>query len=175
LADSSVIRNVVDQSIQLGDGGWGIIAQVQAYQRVLPGASVYFIGTYMLSTREHTEVPSPIAGVPLGVPDVYYARGGVAYALWPAAGLSANLGARLDGITMSDLIGGGDAFFRRPGYTLFLDPGVALRRGRDEFTLNIPIRLHQDFPPSLIDKQVNRVGGGDLADYLIYAGYTRRF
>ncbi len=175
LADSSQIRHVVDQSIQLGDGGWGIIMQAQAYQRILPSTNVYFIGTYMLSTREHTDVPSPIAGVTLGVPDVYYVRGGLAYALWPTQGLSANLGVRLDGITRRDIIGGADAHFRRPGFTLFLDPGLALRRGPDEFSLNLPVRLHQDFPQSLIDQQKSFPGGGDLADYLVYASYSRRF
>jgi hypothetical protein len=175
LADSSIIRHVVDQSIQQGDGGWGIILQAQAYQRIRARASLYVLGTYMMSTREHTNVPSPITGVSLGVPDVYYARAGVAYALWPGVGLSTNLGARIDGITKRDVIGGGDDYFRRPGYTLFLDPGVALRRGPNEFALNIPIRVHQNFPQSLIDKKVGFPGGGDLADYLIFASYTRRF
>lgn len=175
LADSSEIRHVVDQSIQLGDGGWGIIVQAQAFQRVLPGTSVYFVGTYMLSTKEHTDVLSPLAGVTLGVPDVYYVRGGVAHSLWAEGGLSASLGGRLDGITRRDIIGGGDDYFRRPGYTLFLDPGLSLRRGPAEFTFNFPIRLHQNFPQSIIDRKMNFAGGGDLADYLIYAGYTHRF
>jgi hypothetical protein len=178
LADSSQIRHAVDQSIQLGDGGWGIIVQAQAFQRILPSTSLYFVGTYMLSTKEHTDVISPlepIAPIPLGVPDVYYVRGGVAQSLWADEGLSASLGARLDGITRRDIIGGGDDYFRRPGYTLFLDPGLSLRRGSTEFTFNFPIRLHQNFPPSIIDRKVNFTGGGDLADYLIYAGYTHRF
>lgn len=175
LADSSEIRHVVDQSIQLGDGGWGILVQAQAYQRLLSATSVYFVGTYMLSTREHTDVVSPIAGVTLGVPDVYYLRAGAAQSLWPAGGLSGSLGARVDGITRRDIIGGGDDYFRRPGYTLFLDPGLSLRRGPVEITLNIPIRLHQNFPQSIIDRKKTFPGGGDLADYLIFAAYTHRF
>jgi hypothetical protein len=175
LADSSEIRHVVDQSIQLGDGGWGIILQAQAFQRVLPSASLYFVGTYMMSTREHTDVVSPIVGVTLGVPDVYYVRGGVARSLWAEQGLSASLGARLDGITRRDIIGGGDEHFRRPGYTFFLDPGLSLRRGPVEFTVNFPIRVHQNFPQSIIDRKTGFPGGGDLADNLIYVGYTHRF
>jgi hypothetical protein len=175
LADSSEIRHAVDQSIQLGDGGWGIILQAQAFQRVLPTTSLYFVGTYMVSTREHTDVVSPIAGITLGVPDVYYVRGGAARSLWAEQGLSASLGARLDGITRRDIIGGGDEYFRRPGYTLFLDPGLSLRRGPVEFTFNLPIRVYQDFPQSIIDRKTGFPGGGDLADNLIYAGYTHRF
>jgi hypothetical protein len=175
LADSSEMQHVVDQSIQLGDGGWGIIVQAQAFQRVLPKTSVYLLGTYMLSTKEHTDVPSPLVGVNLAVPDVYYVRGGVARSLWTEGGVSASLGARLDGITQGDIIGGGDDYFRRPGYTLFLDPGLSVRRGAGEFTFNFPIRLHQNFPQSSIDRKMNYHGGGDLADYLIYASYTHRF
>src|SRR2546428_10299176 len=37
---------------------------------------------------------------------------------------------RSDGIPYHDLIGGGDEGFRRPGHVMFLDPGVALTRGR---------------------------------------------
>src|SRR5439155_1341411 len=82
--------------------------------------------------RESTEVASPIPGTPvvhLAVPDVYSARAGIAYALAPARGISLSLGGRIDGIPQGDLIGGRDNSFRRPGYALYLDPGIALRRG----------------------------------------------
>jgi hypothetical protein len=39
----------------------------------------------------------------------------------------------------------------------------------------VPLRLHQNFPQGLIDRKRGFPGGGDLADYLIYTGYTRRF
>jgi hypothetical protein len=116
-----------------------------------------------------------VGGVPLSVPDVYTARAGVAYALVPAAGLSISLGGRLDGIPLRDLIGGGDLGFRRPGFIFYLDPGMALRRGADELALSVPLRLRQDFRQSLSDRRSNIVGGGDLADVLVFAGYTRRF
>ena len=62
----------------------------------------------------------------------------------------------------------------RPGYTLFLDWGLSLRPGRVELTLTPPIRLRQNFPQSIIDPKKNFPGGGDLADYVIYAGFTQR-
>jgi hypothetical protein len=174
LADSTVVQRPVDQAIQLGDGGWGILLQLQAFQRLGGRASGYAFGSYLLSPRETTRVLS-VGGVPLSVPDVYTARAGVAYALLPAAGLSISLGGRLDGIPLRDLIGGGDLGFRRPGFIFYLDPGVALRRGADELTLSVPLRLRQDFRQSLSDRRSNAVGGGDLADVLVFAGYTRRF
>jgi hypothetical protein len=173
-ADSTVGRRVVDQAIQLGDGGWGFLVQVQAYQRLLPDMSGYVFGSYLVSPREKTAVPAPLPGTTLSVPDVYTARAGLAYAAWMTEGLSLNLGLRIDGIPLRDLVGGEDGF-RRPGYTLFLDPGLALRRGRSELTFSLPLRLHQDFQQSLIDRERDFRGGGDLADYLIYLGLTRRF
>jgi hypothetical protein len=112
--------------------------------------------------------------VTLSVPDVYTVRGGLAFAALPKQGLSVSLGARLDGIPLRDIIGGDDGF-RRPGYTLYLDPGLALRWGRDELTFSFPIGLQHDFRASLIDRERNLRGGGDLAEYLIFVAYTHRF
>jgi len=175
LPNDSITRRVVDQSIQLGDGGWGVMLQAVAYQRLSSRLSAYLVGSYLVSVRETTEVAAPLPGRHLAVPDVYSARLGVAYGLAPSLGLSGSLGGRIDGIPQWDLIGGRDLGFRRPGYTLYLDPTVALRHGSNEFTLSIPIRLHQDFQQSMLDKQVNFRGGGDLANYLLFAGYTHRF
>src|SRR3989449_9905216 len=76
--------------------------------------------------------------VHLAVPDVYSARAGIAYALAPARGISLSLGGRIDGIPQGDLIGGRDNSFRRPGYSLYLDPGIALRRGEGKVRVRWP-------------------------------------
>jgi hypothetical protein len=62
-------------------------------------------------------VPSPLAGVPLSVPDVYSIRPGFTYEVAPKRGLSASLGTRIDGIPVHDIIGESKGF-RRPGYSL---------------------------------------------------------
>ena len=173
-ADGSITRRVVDQSIQLGDGGWGFIAQGQAYQRIANGLNAYAFGSYLISPKEKTGVPSPVSGVTLSVPDVYSVRTGLAYALAASRGVSVNLGARVDGIPLRDIVGGNDGF-RRPGHTLFLDAGSSARIGKQEFTVSVPIRIGQNFSRSLIDRERNLKGGGDLADYLVFAGYSVRF
>jgi hypothetical protein len=168
----------VDQAIQLGDGGWGFMVQAQGYRALTDRASAYLFGSYLLSPRDTTDVASPIPGTPtvhLAVPDVYMVRAGVAVALAPAAGLSATLGARIDGIPQHDVIGGRDRGFRRPGYTLYIDPGVALTIGRAEVALSVPVAIQQDFQRSWIDRQRNFAGGGDLADYLVFLSFTRRW
>ena len=41
----------VDQAIQPGDGGWGIILELQAFQRISPVAVTYLSGYYLLNPR----------------------------------------------------------------------------------------------------------------------------
>jgi hypothetical protein len=102
------------------------------------------------------------------VPDIYSIRAGGAFTISAKRGLSANLGMRIDGIPVSDLIGGSDGF-RRPGYSLYFDPGVTYLHGRHTPTFNIPVKVHQDFMKSQIDDQLSRLRGGDLAKFLLIA------
>jgi len=174
LANSSIVQRPVDQSIQLGDGGWGVILQVQGQRNISKRFSGYAQGWYLLTPREQTSVASPLAGVPLSVPDVYAVRVGSSFIVSAKRGITASFGPRLDGIPLRDRVGG-NAGFRRPGYSLYVEPGVTLTRRAGDFTLSVPIRVHQDFQRSLVDIQMNKAGGGDLARYLILAGYSRRF
>ena len=174
LAGGGVTKNPVDQSIQLGDGGVGVVFQVQGYRRIKGGASGYFYGWYLLTPREKTEVASPLTGVPLSVPDVYSIRSGISTTLSRKHGVAASLGPRLDGIPLRDLVGGNSGF-RRPGYSLYLDPGVVVTRKRSTWSVNVPVRVHQDFQRSLADIQRGSSGGGDLAKYLLLVGYSVRF
>ena len=180
-ANGSSIQYPVDQSIQPGDGGWGIIVQMQAFRRLFARGLAYLSGAYLVSPRALSNVtrPPPNTSVHWSVPDVYSGRAGLIYALVPEQGVSVSLGGRIDGIPYHDLIGGGDEGFRRPGHVIFLDPGVALTRGRGTFTLSTPIRL----TGSLADSAMVRPNGvpnptraaGDLARMLIFVGYSRRF
>lgn len=175
----AVIQFPVHPGLQLGDGGWGILAQAQGYRRLVGGLSGYFLGSYLLNPREKTEVlfvpSSPTSFV--SVPDVYHGRLGLAYALWPQTGASASLGLRLDGIPVHDLLGG-DLGMRNPGHTLYLDPGLAFTWGPSALTVSLPIRLDGKFVPNANDlaglgtPSGNR---GDLASYLIFFGYAYRF
>ena len=174
LADGSVIASLVDQSIQLGDSGLGVILQAQAYRRLFGRTAAYGYGWYLMSPRDQMNAPSPIPGVRWSVPDVYSIRGGMSHALSPRRGVSVSFGIRTDGIPVHDAVGGSDGF-RRPGYTLYLDPGLVISRRSGTWSLNIPIRAHENFKRSVADLQYANPGGGDLARYLILVGYTRRF
>jgi hypothetical protein len=178
LASGAVIQHPVHPGLQLSDGGWGILIQAQAFQRLHGRLSGYVFGAYQMSPQEQTDVLfAPTSPYTLSVYDVYHARAGLGYAAWPAQGLSVSLGVRRDGIPVRDVVGG-DGGFRAPGYTTYLDPGLALARGRGVFTLSIPVRLHGEFKPNVNDES----GGtppngfqGDLASHLIFVGYAHRF
>jgi hypothetical protein len=173
-AQNSPFQHPVDESIELGDGGWGLIMQAQGYQKISNRVSGYGYGLYLLSPTDTTNVISPYPGVPLSVPDVYSARVGAGYALLPKQGFSVSFGPRIDGIPVRNLVGGSDGF-RRPGYVFYLDPGISLNRRRSTFTLNIPVRVYQDFKRSLVDIQLGKPGGGDFARFLVFVGYSVRF
>jgi hypothetical protein len=179
-------RRVADPSIQPGDGGWGIVMQLQAFQEVLPGALAYLSASYLLNPRVQTEATigrpiglpgDPAVGTPyhLSVPDAYTLRSGVSYAVAPQWGLSASLGGRLDGVPVEDLVSGGDANFRRPGYSVFVDSGLELSQGSNTFTLNVPVRAYADRRANLYDRIVDVQGGGNLAKWQVLAGYSHRF
>jgi hypothetical protein len=159
-----------DQSVQPGDGGWGIMLQTQGFRRLANRTYGYLGGNYLMSPREKTEVPFRSTFV--AVTDVYSARLGIAYSLWPEQGVSVSLGGRIDGTPAGDLIGGRDNAYRRPGSITYLEPGLAITRGAGTFRLNIPVRVYQHLGP---DRSSARLDGGDLADRLIFASYSTRF
>jgi hypothetical protein len=165
----------VTQTIQLGDGGWSIPLQVQGFQQIFPKGSAYFSAFYSISLRQHTDVVSPESqGYDWAVPDTYSARLGVAYGLITEQGLSVSLGGRIDGTTLGDLVGGRTDYFRRAGYTVYVDPGVTWQNGANLLTLNVPVRVYDDYMNMTIANGTKvRVGKGGVADYAVYLSYSR--
>ena len=177
LANGSSVQWPVDQSIELGDGGWGVILQGQAFRQVAPRAVAYFTGAYLVSPRNQTEVVRTPVGadsaVQLSVADVYTGRLGFSYGLFAEQGVSVSLGGRIDGIPYHDLIGKSDGF-RRPGYVVFVDPGVAIERGPSTLTFSTPVRVGQRLATRQMVKPGGLIGAGDLAKVLFFVGYSRR-
>ena len=179
LANGSSVSFPVDQSVELGDGGWGVILQGQAFRQVAARTFAYFTGSYLVSPRNQTDVvrapTSPGSAVHVSVSDVYTGRLGVSYGLLPEQGMSVSLGGRVDGIPYHDLIGKSDGF-RRPSVIVFLDPAVVLERGSSTFTLSTPIRMFARLASAnLLTGPGGSIGSGDLAGVLMFVGYARRF
>jgi hypothetical protein len=183
---TGVQRRPVSPSIELGDGGWGGIAQFEAFRAIRSRLSVYAAGSYLSNPRDHTRVPvfEPITDVSrsTSVTDEYSAHAGVSYYAWAAGGLSFSLGGRVDGVPVRDLFGWNDTSFRRPGYVVYAEPTVTLTMTRGpfvlrghSFSLSVPVAVDQNREASTLDQVLGRHGGGDFARYLIFLGYTRRF
>jgi hypothetical protein len=165
-----------DQTIQPGDGGWGILLQVQGFRQVTERAHAYAFAFYMASPKARTEVEwRPNTGEYWSVPDVYSARLGGAFSVWPDQGLSVSLGGRVDGIPVHDLLGGGDGdTIKRTSYVVFADPGVSLTRGKGTLTLSVPVRLMVDRQKSLYERRTDALNSGGFARYLVFASYSHR-
>src|SRR5256714_674625 len=176
LKGDTSIQYPVDQSIQPGDGGWGVILQVQAYRRAFRNGIAYLTGSYLINPRRLNDVAKdPGGAVYWSVPDVYSTRLGLAYAVWPHKGISASLGGRIDGQPVRDLIGGGDPGFPRPRYSVALDPSASLTPRSHQITVTGPIRLRANRQASVLDQRSSKHGGGDFASSLVFVSYSRRF
>jgi hypothetical protein len=176
-------RRTVDQSIQPGDGGWGIIAEFQAFKSFGRFAA-FASGNYLSNPREQNDFlrdpsnanPDPSSAY-LSIADQYAARVGLATSV-KKLGLS--LSARLEGLPSSDLIGG-DMGRRRPGYTVAIEPGVSYSWTRNSVSLSIPYLVRRVRTQNISDKlESERTGqheNGDaaFADYVVIVGFTRRF
>lgn len=166
----------VDPAIQPGDGGWGIPLELTGFQKLFKNTYGYVGGAYLINPRkkngtEFTSDPS----VRLSVPDSYFGRAGLTYAIWPEHGLSLSFGGRIDGVPVRDLIGGADDGFRRPGYTIYVEPGIGWTTGKNVFSFSGPVAVERNRERSVRDLKAGVRGVGGLANFALIASYTRRF
>lgn len=117
----------------------------------------------------------------MSVADQYLVRGGLVAAFWPSAGLSANLGVRLEGVPSEDLVGSSNGF-RRPGYTWSVEPGVAWKKGDWSAAVFVPVAIYRNRTPSVADGRWNEIVGGGttggdaaFADYVVNATVNWHF
>ncbi len=167
---------VLDQSVQLGNGGWGLIVGTQAFKQV-KRSILFFSGNYLISPQNRNGVQTG-RGAPLeaimSVSDSYLAQAGVAHFVPKVRGLAANIGMRVEGVPVYDLVGSSDGF-RRPGYALSVEPGFEYSRGRNILSFSLPIAVLRDRSRSVPDRQNGGHGDAAFADYLWLISYTYRF
>ncbi len=176
-------ERTVDQSIQPGDGGWGVVLELYGYYHLVERLSAYVNGGYQFTPEETNGVPtyrgSPYEAI-MSIADTYYGRLGVDYMVHPKWGLSLSLGGRIEGVPVYDAIGGSDGF-RRPGFAVSIEPGISLSRGGWMFNVATPVALYRNREQSVPDKQLSdatgtyRHGDAAFADYLVTATISKRF
>ena len=173
---SGAVDFPADQTIQPGDGGWAVLLQTRGFRRITERSFGYAFASYMVSPKKRSDVQwVPNSNQFWAVPDVYSARLGGAFSVLPDQGLSMSLGARIDGIPVHDLFGGGDnETIKRTAYVIFADPGLSFSRGRSLVTLSVPYRLAVNRQKSLFEQRTNALNAGGFAKHLIFASYTHR-
>jgi len=174
----------VDQSIQPGDGGTGIITNINAYYNFTHSFGFYGNFYYLTSPRDVTPTPrsaNPPSAVTvattgdvLSVPDQYLVRLGASLAVKK---FNFSLGVRDDCLPVHDIVGGSDGF-RRPGYILSAEPGVTYEFGNIALYAYVPIAIIRDRTQSVPDIRATEITGnythGDaaFADYVVNLGIT---
>jgi hypothetical protein len=172
----------VDMAIQPGDGGWGIHLEVGGYQKIVEHLYAYVSGFYLINPREENDAyttgpypPGPNAAIRRNsVPDQYLGRVGLTYAIWPEQGVTLSFGGRIDGVPTRDLVGGSEGF-RRPGYSVSVEPGVSWSRGQNTFNLFTPVMIYANRQKNIYDDRYGTHGPGAFADYLIITSFSRKF
>ena len=177
------VRRTVDQSVQLGDGGWGVLVDVFAYRRLTPALTVFFNGFYAATPEQTNGVPT-FRGNPfeaeMSIADTYMARAGFDYLVWPLHNMTITLDARVEGVPVHDLVGGSDGF-RRPGYSMAIEPGVSATVGSYELSLSAPISAYRNRERSVADRRwteatgVFRHGDAAFADFLVLLNVAKAF
>jgi len=169
-ANGQVLLRPVDIAAQPGDGGWGIVAQIQGFQKLARNLYGYVDGFYLINPQDvnGTQRPSPTSSLVNSIPDQYLGRAGLSYVIWLAKALSFSLGGRIDGIPVNDLIGSSDGF-RRAGYAAYIDPGLNWVFGKNTLSLNIPVAVERNLEATKYSS------AGAFADFIVVAGYSRRF
>lgn len=180
-SDGRVTRPV-DQSIQPGDGGWGLVLQLQAYQKVYAGLFAYVQGFYLIAPQEKNDTQTVMADMqPINVatynsiPDQYFGRAGLSYLLSPDYGIRVSLGSRIEGVPVYDLVG--DSLgFRQPGYTVSVEPGLSWNGKKNSLSILAPVAAYRIRERSAAEIARGRPGGdASFADYSILVSFTHHF
>jgi hypothetical protein len=172
----------VDQSVQPGDGGWGLMADIQGFRRVGVRGQIFASGSYLANPRDTNGTPSlTVSRLPPGVPppansdrlvnsvpDQYLVRAGAAYAVTRRIGV---MGAyRLEGQRRYDLFGQSHGF-RRPGVAMFVEPGVSVNTGPGAVWMALPISFYVNRKP---DPYTGNQGDATFPKVIFLAGYQFR-
>ena len=186
--DSTKVLAPVNPSIQLGDGGTGILTELNTFYIFNKTISLYGNLYYLINPREQngTSATAGKAATALqiksgsdinSVPDIYSIRAGTNFNFQH---ISFSIGLRKEGIPVNDLIGGSNGN-RRAGYNLSLEPGIIYKIKKISVYAYIPVIISRKIKQSVPDKMVSEITGvqtitqGGFANYLVFIGAQFKF
>jgi hypothetical protein len=132
----------VDISVNPGDGGWGLILDLQGYKSMGGRVTAFGSGTWLANPRDTGGAsrgnlvsnlnPSNVNTVS----DQFIFRAGATVGLF--SNVSASLAWRMEGVPRYDVFGPSNGF-RRPGVEMYWEPGITIGSGRHSASFNVPI------------------------------------
>jgi|ERR1017187_344849 hypothetical protein len=182
--DSTKVLAPVNSAIQLGDGGTGIITELNTFYFLNNTISFYGNFYYLINPREQNGVLATLGGRPasdllkksngdaVSVNDVFSMRIGANYNL---AKWAFSLGLRDEGAPVHDLIGGSNGT-RRAGYTLSVEPGILYKLKSATIYAYVPVIVGHAIRQNVVDKNMTRltgvytIGMGGSGDYQVFVG-----
>lgn len=169
----------VDQSIQPGDGGFGITVEFNFFHKIYKNISGYANGFYLSNPGVTNGAVTRNLETIMSIPDQFSGRAGFSYSM-PGKGLNISVGGRAEGVPSTDLIGSSEGY-RRPGYAFSVEPGLSYSWKKWNFYGNVPVALYRNRTKSYIDKERDKEdptedhhGDAAFSDYVISVGATLR-
>jgi hypothetical protein len=182
--DTTRILAPVNPSIQLGDGGTGIVTEMNTFYFFNKTISFYGNFYYLINPRDQNGV-SPLfgrtptslqlrtGGAVTSVPDQYSIRAGLNF-IFKQFIFSAGL--RDEGVPVYDLVGGSEGI-RRPGNNLSIEPGITYVTKKISIYAFVPVFIQHIILQSVPDKEVSQITGayttsyGGSGNYMIFIGF----
>jgi hypothetical protein len=171
----------VDQSVQTGDGGWGLMLESHGFWKV-KRVFVFGSASYLANPRNSNGTPSLLVargGPPPSaanfdklvnsVPDQYLGRVGGTFPVWK--GLAGSVAWRVEGLRRYDLFGKSNGF-RRPGTSMFVEPGFGYTHGSSTVSFNVPIAYYYNRRP---DPYTGLEGDATFPREIFLTSYSWRF
>lgn len=190
--EGSSILKEVDQSIQLGDGGFGFSVQSQGFAKLESDYLFAYYSIYYLFTPGDTLSwekrvskidPANDPAVNFSISDQYLIRGGLTYTPSSLTGTAVNMGFRYEGIPVEDVFGETNGR-RRPGKVLSIEPSVTYVTGNNIFSVGLPFAIYRNRTQSVqdIERQLTdpgpagspRWGDAAFSDYTLFITYSYR-
>lgn len=166
-----------DQSVQPGDGGWGLVAQASGF-RLLNATgtfAAYGSATYVFAPETesgtYTYRSRPSEAI-MSIADQYAGRIGLQVAI-AGTPWTVGLGGRIEGIPAEDVFGSSEGF-RRPGYIISAEPSASWTKGKHTLSMSAPIAVQRNRQRSVSDKLLGRHGDASFPDFIVLFGYSRR-
>jgi len=188
--DSTKILSPVNPSIQLGDGGTGLITELNFFYVLNAARTISLYGNfyYLLNPREQNGVSFTTGRIPpridslagniiLSVPDQFSIRFGAYYNIknW-----AFSAGIRNEGSPVKDLVGGSEGI-RRAGHNFSIEPGIIYKMKRVSFYAYVPVIAGRKIRQTIPDQNKTRITGvytisaGGSGDYQVFAGASFKF